>query len=244
MNKKWENNLEDFIKEYQDKFDACFMVGSLVYQKKFSESSDIDLIIVMNSLDDWKYACKNFLNNPDDFILETINLYKKNEVQYFCLKFKYKRIWYSIDFVLKDFFDKAINDLNKKGSTVYYKITNKEQKNNYEFGYKDQRISVKKENIFYKKSVSVSSPLCIIKNDNFYFGIILDKLIMGYICLWNNRRFDQKINQFCLKAIFEWMSINKNDRMKNVIQSLNRIKLLPKKHIEKQILRYEKQIKD
>ncbi len=243
MIKTWKPNLNDFVKKYQDKFDACFMVGSLVYQRKFSEKSDIDLIIIINNLEDWKYACRDFLGELSEFISETIDLYKKNKVEYFCLKFRYKEVLYSIDFILNDFFDKAMNDLNKKNSVIYYKITNKEQKNNYEFGYKEQRILVKKENIFRKKSVLISSPLHIIKNNNFYFGIILDKLMTGYICLWDNKKLNQKTNELCLKAISRWMSINNNNQIEDIIQSLNKIKLLPQKHITKQILTYKKQIK-
>lgn len=241
--KDWEKNLNSFIKDYRDKFRSCFMVGSLVYQNKFSKNSDIDLVIVLNNLREWDYACKTFLKDAAEFISETKRLYKKNKAQYFCLKFKYRDILYSVDFVPKDFFANAIQDLNKKKSTMYYKITNEPQTNSYEFGCRSKRISIKKINVFHKKSVSVSSPLYTIKDNNFYFGIMIDKLITGYLYLWSSDGDEDRINELCLNAMLKWILINKGNKMKDIIGSLNRIKTLPQKHVRKQILFYESGLK-
>jgi hypothetical protein len=233
----WQLSLNDFKNSYSSVFPSCIMVGSLVYGARFKPTSDIDLLIEIDGVDGWKKACNLFLDMSCDnpFVITTLKKYEEKKGEYFCLKFSYKGIDYSVDFFNKSFVLRMIDDLSKIDNVVYYKITNKPQTNEYIMRCGDSEIFTPKENQHHENNVvGVSSPLFYADISNFYWGIMLNKLLTGYYSIWSNNEFSEGIEQLCAKGISRMLSVPKVGGIEKVFENLARYEKLPKEHIENQ----------
>lgn len=231
---EWEEVLKKFIKEYSNQFTSCIMVGSLVYGSEFRKDSDIDLIICYNKISEWEKAVDIFMNN-EEFKKKSLDIYNK-EAEYFCIKFIYQGIDFSVDFVSTEFTELILEKIDDKKTIVYNKITNKKQTNHYLFGSGDSKLEVKKENLLFPPCVTVSSPLHVINEDKYYWGILLDKLITGYTQCWGENSIWGKI---CLKAIQRMKSQKNVKDLRTALHSLNRFKRLPEEYIKILEKKYE-----
>jgi len=204
------------------------MVGSLVYSKNFSEKSDIDLLI-FGDIKGWEKLCFDFYEGDEEnFFKETIELYKKGEVQYFCLKFKFKGIIYSVDFFLKSFLKNFALDLNN--NKLYFKITNKPQTNFYNQGCNNKRLIIPKINHKFNYGYSVSSPQYTINGSNYYLGILFDKILTGYIIISEINNFNEKFQHSIFKYIFFIKKKNNFKSNQFILNSLNRFERFNKEH--------------
>lgn len=156
---------------------------------------------------------KNFFN-------ETIKLYEKEQIQYFCLKFKFEGIIYSIDFFFETFLDRFISELSN--DKLYFKITNKPQTNSYKQGCNKKRLIIPKINQKFIYSYSVSSPQYTINENNYYIGILFDKILTGYFKISEKNSFEDKFSNFISKYILFIKEKNNFTSNKYILNSLNR----------------------
>ncbi len=156
---KLDKILNTFKEQFSSKFSAAALVGSTVYLNELREGSDIDLVIIMDTLNEWKEVCKAFCPEiSNEVISSSIDLYKKNKVKYFCLKFKIDDTDFSVDFILKDniisFNDNF--DLYLKEKT--YKVSPTKQNACFKFGRDSTEIVVDKENLKHENLFLIHSP--------------------------------------------------------------------------------------
>jgi HD superfamily phosphodiesterase len=236
---KLDKILNTFKEQFSSKFSAAALVGSTVYLNELREGSDIDLVIIMDTLNEWKEVCKAFCPEiSNEVISSSIDLYKKNKVKYFCLKFKIDDTDFSVDFILKDniisFNDNF--DLYLKEKT--YKVSPTKQNACFKFGRDSTEIVVDKENLKHENLFLIHSPYAVLTNNKFYTGILLSKFINGYTMLWDNIQSEVELEKFCQIGIKKSIEINKHRTFEEVLQNIATYEKLPKNHIKKQIERY------
>lgn len=231
--------LINFKKKYSSKFSSAILVGSTVYLDKLRSGSDIDLVIVMNNIIEWKNAYYYFcVNKSYHMIKDSIKLFNQGKVKYFCLKFKIDNIDFSVDFILKSTLNEFIDNFEAYLYKKIYKVSPTKQNRYFIFGREKKIIYVKKENILYHSLYMIHSPYGTLYNDYFYSGILLSKFINGYSILWDTINAESKIDTFCKKGIRKIIIHNHKNNMDEVLRNINNYDRLPKKHIEKQIKKY------
>ncbi|MFT4303535.1 MAG: hypothetical protein ACMXYG_03150 [Candidatus Woesearchaeota archaeon] len=236
----WQESFDDFRKRYSEMFPWSVMVGSLVYGAEFKKTSDIDLLIGLDSIKDWQSICENLTDSTPDFIKTTIRLYHENKGEYFCLKFQHQGIDYSADFFDLSFVKRMVKDINAPEDVIYYKLTNKPQTNSYLMTCGETRLHIPKRNIEYEHGVvGVSSPLFKIEPEKFFFGIMLDKLLTGYSSVWQQQDFDRNIEELCVQGLQRMLSDSNTETLRNAFANLARYERLPIAHINDQIKHYE-----
>ena len=178
----------------------------------------------MNSLNEWERACKYFIEKDSTkFYKETIDCFKKDKCQYFCLKFYYLGQEYSIDFIPNTTIKKIINAYKKldQSYSEVYKITNLPQNNSYCFKWGGVSFKERKKNTKLDNSYIINCPLYI-KKEKLFYGILLNKLLTGYKTVWDSNVNDKYLQRLVTVSMRKIFKANNDSNITTLIKSLTR----------------------
>lgn len=236
---KLQKIVKSFKEDYDKTFSCALLVGSSVYLGKLREGGDIDVVIIMRDLSEWRVACKYFCESDPRIFSESLRLFNQGKVHYFSLKPVIEDVPFSIDFIPKAKIDDFTSNFEEWLDKKIYKTSAEKQNKYLIFGCEPDVVKVKKENILCGGLTLVNSPIGVISNNYFYHGILMGKFIGGYDVLWDNIRAEQSVLNFCKVGIQEYFRTNKLNNLQDVLKSLNKYDSWSNGHIERQINKYK-----
>ena len=164
-----EDLLKIFRKKYSHIISSAILVGSAVYLERLRSGGDIDLVVVMKDINEWKNACCAFCTeDADQVITNSMELFNQGKIQYFCLKFEIEGIPFSVDFILENILDCFTNNFDYYLNQKIYKVSPTKQNTYFLLGREPNTIRVEKENLPYKNLYRIYLPYGVIINNHFY----------------------------------------------------------------------------
>lgn len=189
--------LQYFLKQHPG-LGEVYLVGSLVYACADHCPGDVDLVILMESWEQWKNACVSL--ETEEFYTCTRRLYEKGKGHYFCVKFQQNGIKFSADFLFVEDLNDFIAAIRNKRNLLPFKLTNQAQRSSYLLGSGDEQVEVPKQNVRFGTVYGVSSDL-FIQKDHFHLGILADKLLTGFDVCTQDSRHESSIVALCSATI-------------------------------------------